>query len=151
VRKRTLRDRAFQLFWRLQRPATLGVRGIVTDDSGRVLLVRHTYTPGWHFPGGGVESGETCANALRRELREEAGIDVETLELISVHANHVFFPNDHILVFRVRGWRQVDPSARGEIAELRFCDTGNPPAETTPGTKRRLGEVFGRAETSEFW
>jgi mutator protein MutT len=151
VRKRTLRDRAFQSFWRLQRPATLGVRGIVTDEAGRVLLVRHTYTPGWHFPGGGVERGETCAEALRRELREEAGIEGANLELVSVHANHAFFPNDHVLVYRVREWRQAEPSARGEIAERRFVDPENPPAETSAGTRRRLGEIFAAAETSEFW
>jgi ADP-ribose pyrophosphatase YjhB (NUDIX family) len=151
VRKRTLRDRAFQSFWRLRRPATLGVRGFVPDDTGRVLLVRHTYTPGWHFPGGGVERGETCAEALRRELREEAGIETRALELVSVHANHAFFPNDHVLVYRVRGWSQAEPSARGEIAERRFVDPRDPPAEVSAGTRRRLEELFSGAETSEFW
>jgi ADP-ribose pyrophosphatase YjhB (NUDIX family) len=151
VRKRTLRDRAFQSFWRLQRPATLGVRGIVSDDTGCVLLVRHTYTPGWHFPGGGVERGETCAEALRRELREEAGIEAGVLELVSVHANHAFFPNDHVLVYRAREWLQGEPSARGEIAERRFVDPENLPSEVSAGTKRRLAEVFFGAGTSEFW
>ena len=132
---------------------TLGVRGVVVDDQGRVLLVRHTYTPGWHFPGGGVERGETCGLALRRELREEAGIEAadSAMELVSVHHNHAFFPNDHVLVYRIREWTQGPIAERGEIAERRFVDPRNPPAEISTGTKRRLDELFGGAARSEFW
>jgi ADP-ribose pyrophosphatase YjhB (NUDIX family) len=151
MRKRTLRDRAFQSFWRLHRPATLGVRGVVTNDRGEVLLVRHTYTPGWHFPGGGVESRETCALALKRELQEEAGVETDELELVSVHANHAFFPNDHVLVFRVVKWRQGKVLQRGEIAEICFVDPLNPPEGATAGTKRRLDELFGGKRPSELW
>jgi len=39
---RTIRDRAFQAWWRIQRPTTLGVRGLVRDFAGGVLLVKHT-------------------------------------------------------------------------------------------------------------
>jgi ADP-ribose pyrophosphatase YjhB (NUDIX family) len=151
MRKRTLRDRIFQSYWRLNRPATLGVRGVVTNDRGEVLLVRHTYTPGWHFPGGGVESRETCALALRRELKEEAGVEADEFELVSVHANHASFPNDHVLVFRVGKWRQGEVRQRGEIAEICFADPLNLPEGVTAGTKRRLEELFGGKRPSEHW
>src|SRR5271163_817607 len=62
-----LRSRAAHLSFLLMRPMTLGVRAVVIDDNDRVLLVRHGYVSGWHFPGGGVEVGETCSQALARE------------------------------------------------------------------------------------
>jgi ADP-ribose pyrophosphatase YjhB (NUDIX family) len=153
LRKPTLRDRAFQSFFRLQRSLTLGVRGVVVDASGKVLLLRHTYTPGWHLPGGGVEKGETAAYALTRELHEEAGIIAtpDALELVSVHANHAFFPNDHVLLFRVKQWTQGEMTSRGEIAEIRFVDPLSPPEGVTKGTKHRLDELFGGAAASELW
>lgn len=126
---------------------------MVVNDAGEVLLIRHTYTPGWHFPGGGVERGETCGLALRRELKEEAGIEAEeaALDLVSMHANHVFFPNDHVLVYRIRAWTLGEPTQRGEIAEIRFADPLNPPAGTTKGTKNRLEELFAGKPRSELW
>jgi len=132
---------------------TLGVRGIVVDAEGRVLLVRHTYTPGWHFPGGGVEKGETAVLSMQRELKEEAGIDAatNTMQLVSVHANHSFFPNDHVLVYRIDAWTQGEATSRGEIAEVRFVDPLTPPDGVSPATRRRLNEIFARADTSELW
>ncbi|MEM7463993.1 MAG: NUDIX domain-containing protein, partial [Pseudomonadota bacterium] len=41
------------------KPLSVGVRALIEDDAGRILLIKHTYVPGWHFPGGGVEPGET--------------------------------------------------------------------------------------------
>ena len=149
---RTFRSRLFQAWWRWRRPLTLGVRGIVVDAQGKVLLVRHTYTPGWHFPGGGVEKRETAQEALLRELKEEAGIEpAESAKLISVHANHAYFPNDHVLVFRIDRWRQSEPTQRGEIAESGFFDPQNPPTDTTPPTRRRLAETFLGAPVGQTW
>jgi len=132
---------------------TLGVRGIVVDAEGRVLLVRHTYTPGWHFPGGGVEKGETAVLSMQRELKEEAGIEAApgAIRLLSVHANHSFFPNDLVLVYRIDAWTQGAATSQGEIAEVRFVDPLMPPEDVSPGTRRRLDEIFAGADTSEHW
>lgn len=151
--KRTLRERAFQSLWRVRRSMTLGVRGVVVNGDGHVLLLRHTYTPGWHLPGGGVEKGETAITAMLRELVEEAGVaaEAQNLRLTSVHANHAFFPNDHVLLYRVGAWRQTKATQRGEIAETGFFDPLSPPADTTPATLRRLGELFMGQPVSDNW
>lgn len=153
MRKRTLRDRAFQTWWRFSRPMTLGVRGAVVDGEGRVLLLRHTYTPGWHMPGGGVEKGETALLALQRELVEEAGVEAqaEDIRLVSVHANSGFFPNDHVLLFRIDRWRQVEATQRGEIAETGFFAPSDVPQETTAATRRRIAELFDNRAISPHW
>src|SRR5258708_4660207 len=78
----------FRLFARANRGMTLGVRGVVLNGAGEVLLVEHTYMHGWHLPGGGVERGETAEAALARELVEEAGVKViGRPKLCAVHAN----------------------------------------------------------------
>src|SRR5690349_15600919 len=59
----------------VRRRMVLGTRAVLLDGD-RVLLLRHTYMPGWHFPGGGVEPGETAEQAARREAEEETGLRV---------------------------------------------------------------------------
>ena len=76
----------FHYYWMLKRPMTLGVRAYLENDARQVLLVRHTYVSGWHLPGGGIEPGETAIDALKKEVREEAGIELLDQSVLQPHA-----------------------------------------------------------------
>jgi 8-oxo-dGTP pyrophosphatase MutT (NUDIX family) len=138
---------------RWQRGMTLGVRVIVIDDQERVLLVRHGYAPGWHFPGGGVDPGESIQTAAIRELLEEAGVEPTTpLQLFGLYANFAAFPGDHIAVFVVRQFvRRAVPAASYEIREQGFFALEALPDKTTAGTRRRLSEVFDAEAPAQVW
>ena len=150
---RRVTAKVIQRYWRMTRALTLGVRGIVVDGEGRVLLVRHTYTPGWYFPGGGVEFGETVEAALRRELLEEAGIGLTgPAELLGIYANFDLFPGDHVLAFAIRAWEQTRPLAPNrEIAEAGFFAISALPDGATAGTRRRIAELAGQASVQAMW
>jgi 8-oxo-dGTP pyrophosphatase MutT (NUDIX family) len=145
--------RSLQSYWRLSRGLTMGAQGLVIDEAGRVLLVRHTYRPGWHFPGGGVERNETARTALVRELLEESGVIVETEpELFALYANFQAFPSDHIALFVIRTWRRpVVPKPNREIAAADFFERNALPPNTVGAVSRRLGEVLDRAKLDENW
>lgn len=132
---------------------TLGVQGVVIDGASRVLLVRHGYRPGWHFPGGGVERGEKIDHALCRELDEETGVILtKPARLIGIYTNFEIFPGDHVMLFIVDHWRQDRvPSPNAEIVEQRFFALDQLPTAITPATKRRLDELFDRAERVITW
>jgi 8-oxo-dGTP pyrophosphatase MutT (NUDIX family) len=129
------------------------VRGVVLDGGGHVFLVRHTYTPGWHLPGGGVEAGETALEALRRELREEASIAVDTTpQLHGIFFNRYVSRRDHVLVYVVRDFRLLGRrGADREIAETGFFPLGALPEGVTGPTRRRLDEILSGRPPEPAW
>ncbi len=134
-----------RLSQRLARPVSLGVRGMVFDAEGRVLLVRHTYLPGWYMPGGGVEPGESLAEALARELAEEAHVSFDARPLLhGIFLRQRGWHSNHVACFVVRGARQSAPRAPDwEIAEVGFFAPEALPEETSPATRARIAEVLG--------
>jgi 8-oxo-dGTP pyrophosphatase MutT (NUDIX family) len=142
----------YQAYSRRSRGMTLGVRGLVQDRDGKVLLVRHTYSRGWHMPGGGVERGETAGAAMTRELLEEAGVTATApLVLISIHSAEAHFRGDHILFFRVPGWEIGPPTQTGEIAEIAWFAADHLPAGATAGTRARIAEAMQGSAPLAIW
>jgi ADP-ribose pyrophosphatase YjhB (NUDIX family) len=144
---------ALQPWFRLTRGQTLGVRAVVRDGDGAFLLVRHTYVPGWTFPGGGVDRLETLEAALVRELREEvAVVPSERPRLFGVYANHDRFKGDHVALFLVDEWSRTGTApASLEIAEYGFFAADALPHGTTGGTLRRVREVLAGATPDADW
>jgi ADP-ribose pyrophosphatase YjhB (NUDIX family) len=140
-------------FWRMRRGLTLGAQGVVIDGDDRVLLVRHSYRPGWFFPGGGVEWNETIETALARELEEEVGVSLtEPAQLHGIFGNFVSFPGDHIAAFVVRNWqRKGDYRKLGEIDETGMFGPRDLPDQTDAGTRARLAEIFDQSPISPLW
>lgn len=135
------------------RPMTLGARILITDDEDRILLLEHTYVPGWYLPGGGVDRGETTFAAANRELVEETGIVADGLSLFGFYYNVSGSRRDHVALFVAQGWtrkRDIQVPNR-EIRQIGFFPRNSLPEGTTLSTKRRLAEVFDQAPVSEFW
>ena len=125
----------------------MGAQGIVLDSEDRVLLVRHGYRPGWHFPGGGVEKGETVLEALARELNEETGVILSgPPQLFGIYANFDAFPGRSRRA--VRGARSGSslrvPAPNMEIREQRFFPTDALPEDATAACAAAWPEMFWR-------
>lgn len=64
----------------------VSVAGLVTNSEGKILLVKSPWR-GWEYPGGLIEPGETFQQALHREIREEAGVEVEITGFVGICKN----------------------------------------------------------------
>lgn len=145
--------RLLHYYWRFSRGLTIGVRAAVLDANDNVLLVRHGYVPGWHFPGGGAEPNETLHDALARELWEEGNVALAGAgELHGVFLNRAVSARDHVALFIVRRFEWKGPVKPGlEIREAAFFPAANLPDGTSAATRRRLDEILRGAPIRSTW
>ena len=119
---------------------TVSVTAIVINEKDEVLLLNHVLRPrsGWGFPGGFLDAGEQAHAAVRREVREETGIELDDLKFrrALVRGRHL----EIIFSARPIGEARV---LSAEIYELGWFGFDSLPDGTTMGQKMLIGEVLG--------
>lgn len=132
-------------YWRRLRKAPIaGVSVIITNLSGDVLLLKHSYGPDvWGLPGGGLGSGEDPLEAARREVREELGVELARIEPIGT-LEEVLSGSPHTAhLFAATCDRQPQPDGR-EVVVARFFPSHSLPEPLGKTTRARIAAWKGR-------
>ena len=108
-------------------------------EEGRVLLARRRDIDWWNLPGGGMEVGETVDEALRREVAEETGLEVEVEQLVGVYSKPQ--KQEIVLTFRchITGGTLT---ATEETRECRYFAPDALPANTLPKHRQRIEDAL---------
>jgi len=117
-----------------------GVRAIIPNKAGEILLQRRTDMPLWGLPGGSVELDETALEALKREVQEETALEVleaEPMALYSGPSQRFIYPNgDEIqcfsVAFIVRQWKGYPRADGEEGSNVRFFPLSRLPEDLVP-------------------
>jgi ADP-ribose pyrophosphatase YjhB (NUDIX family) len=127
------------LVYRAQNKFLVAVLGIFTNEAGQILLLKHVYREEpWGIPGGWMEL-EKPELALERELKEETGLSVKSIELVK--AIYGTKPNRVDLIFRGRVI-EGDFKKNSEISEIMYCTMDDWP-DGLPLEQRKLIKEFG--------
>lgn len=126
-----------------QRRFTVTAGAIIFDDDGRVLLLEHVFRPdsGWGLPGGFLNKGEQPETALRREMREEIGVDLEGVEML--FARTLPRPRQIEIYFKAKAIGNPQPCSF-EIRKAGWFTIDNLPAELSKDQRRLIQRALGK-------
>ena len=128
------------LAWLVHAKFIHGVAGVILDKRSRVLLLKHRFWRGqrWGLPGGLARRGETLAATLRRELREETGLDVRPSKLLRLTTT-----GGRLAHFILLAESEGEPEVRSaEIMDARFWERTELPENLVPAHRELLEEIL---------
>jgi len=111
------------------------VSALVVDDDSRILLARRKFEPEagkWDLPGGFLEEREEPLDGLRRELREEAGVEIEPLEFAGAWADRYGDAEDATATLNLYWNARIvsgEPTPGDDVSELRWFALGELPRD----------------------
>ncbi len=128
---------------------TVTTGAVITDAQGRVLLLQHRFRPGggWGIPGGFLQPGEQPEAGLRRELREEAGLEIEQAEVAFIRTLERYQQVEIIFRCRLRG--DAVPRALPlalEVQQAAWFALADLPAELSADQRGLLARALHRDE-----
>lgn len=129
-----------------QKRFTVTAGALIFDAEGRILLLEHVFRPdsGWGLPGGFLNQGEQPEAALRRELREEIGVDLEEVEML--FARTLRRPRQIEIYFKARAIGTPQPCSF-EIRKAEWFTIDNVPAELSKDQRRLIQRALAKPRT----
>lgn len=120
---------------------TVSVGAVVFNDENKVLLLDHVLRPasGWGIPGGFIEAGEQPHEAIKRELFEETGLEIEDVEMVWVRTLY-----RHIeIIFRAKSSGEATVKSN-ELNSLGWFSFEAMPEEMPKGQKEIIKKVLSK-------
>lgn len=118
---------------------------IAVMREGKILLTQRDDFETWILPSGGVEDGESLAQAALRETREETGLEVELTRLVGVYSRLSNMPPVHAVLFAARPIGGEIQCQEGETISVEWFDFDKIPSPLSAGHGRRIEDALSGA------
>ena len=115
---------------------------VAVMHEGKILLTQREDFETWILPSGGVEDGESLAQAAIRETKEETGLDVELTRLIGVYSRLSNMGSVHAVLFAAKAIGGEIKCQEGETIAVEWFDYNDIPSPLSAGHKRRIEDAI---------